>query len=216
VEETQHGEAGDGGTIQFPHMDPLSRPDWASPLAVGTHVQSFYSSLPEQPSREVLRALRVDPNLVAFLGQNELGKLELSGRLPKPEWNGAYDPPTADITINAYRAPASYGHEFVPGELKTVSEAGRNLVEAMQRSLYHEIGHHVLEVAEAVRPGTIDEVRKLLRSGRAIPVSERARQRAMEYFVETFSAYRFEDTLVHKDPEGYDMVEVILRRAYRK
>ena len=86
----------------------------------------------------------------------------------------------------------------------------------MQRSLYHEIGHHVLEVAEAVKPGTIDEVRKLLRSGRAILVSERARQRAMEYFVETFSAYRFEDTLVYKDPEGYDMVEVVLRRAYRK
>jgi hypothetical protein len=86
----------------------------------------------------------------------------------------------------------------------------------MQRSLYHEIGHHVLEAAEAVGPGTMGGIRNLLRSGRAIPVSERAGQRAPEYFAETFSAYRFEDTLVYRDPEGYDMVEVILRLAYRK
>jgi hypothetical protein len=132
----KRGASGDNGTIQFPHMDPVSRPDWVSPLAVGNHVRSFFSSLPEVPTREVLLSLRGDPKLVAFLERNGLGRLELSGRLPKPEWNGAYDPPTADITINAYRAPSSYGHEFIPGELKTVSEAGRNLVEAMQRSLF--------------------------------------------------------------------------------
>jgi hypothetical protein len=173
--------------------DPVSRPDWASPLAVGTHVRSFYSSLAEEPTREVLRALRGDPRLVAFLEANKLGRLEFSGRLPKPEWNGSYDPSTSDITINAQRAPSSYGREFVPEKLKSVSEAGRNLVEAIERSLYHEIGHHVLEFAEAVEPGTIVEIGKLLRSGRAIPVSKRAKQRAMEYFVETFAAYRFGD-----------------------
>jgi hypothetical protein len=197
-------------------MEPSSRPEWAAPLEIGTHARSFYSSLPELPTRQVLRALRDDPATVAFLARNQLGKLELSTRLPKPEWNGAYDPLTADITINAHRASSSFGHEFVPGELKTVSEAGSSLEEAMQRSLYHEIGHHVLEAAEAVEPGTIDGVRKLLRSGRALPVSERAGQRAVEYFAETFSAYRFEEMLVYKDPEGYDMIEVILRRVCRK
>ena len=88
-------------------MDPVSRPDWASPLAVGTHVRSFYSGLPEQPTREVLVALIGDPRLVAFVARNELGKLEFSGRLPNPEWNGEYDPATADITINAHRPPSS-------------------------------------------------------------------------------------------------------------
>jgi hypothetical protein len=197
-------------------MDPVSKPEWASPLAVGTHLRSFYSSLPEEPTREVLRALGGDPRLVAFLAGNELGALEFSGRLPRPEWNGSYDPSTADITVNANRAPSSYGREFIPEELKSVSEAGRDLVEAMQRSLYHEIGHHVLEFAEAVQPGTVVEIRKLLRSGRAIPVSKRARELAMEYFVETFAAYRFEETLVYRDPEGYDMVEAILNRVYSK
>jgi hypothetical protein len=210
------GEIGDGGTIRFPGMEPVARPEWASPIEVGVHARDFYSALPEQPTREVLQALQGDRKLVDFLERHPLGKLEISGRLPQPEWNGAYDPPSADITINAYRAATSYGHEFIPAGLKTVSEAGGNLVEAMQRSLYHEIGHHVLEVAEAVDPGTIDEIRKLLRSGRAMPVSKRAGQRAIEYFAESFSAYRFEHTLACKDPEGYDMVEVILRRAYKR
>ncbi|MGO9260442.1 MAG: hypothetical protein ACLQU1_29670 [Bryobacteraceae bacterium] len=119
----------------------------------------------------------------------------VSGRLPNPEWNGSYDPSTADITIHAQRAPSSYGREFISEELKSVSEAGRDLVEAIERRLYHEIGHHVLEFAEAVEPGTVVEIGKRLRSGRAIPVSKRARERAMEYFAETLAAYRFEETL---------------------
>jgi hypothetical protein len=217
VVDQAHGEIGDGGTIRFPRMEPVARPEWASPIEVGVHARDFYSVLPEQATREVLQALHGDRKLLDFLERHPLGKLEFPGRLPQPEWNGAYDPPPlADITINAYRAPTSYGHKFIPAELKTVSEAGGNLVEAIERSLYHEIGHHVLEVAEAVDPGTIDEIRKLLRSGRAMPVSKRAGQRAIEYFVESFSAYRFEDTLACKDPEGYDMVEVILKRAYKK
>jgi hypothetical protein len=45
------------------------------------------------------------------------------------------------------------------------------------------------------------------RSGRAFPVSRRATEGVFEYFSETFSACRFEDSLPDKDPEGYDMIE---------
>jgi hypothetical protein len=37
----------------------------------------------------------------------------------------------------------------------------------------------------------------------------------VEYFSESFSAYRFEDSFADKDPEGYDMVEKILRLVAR-
>ena len=37
-----------------------------------------------------------------------------------------------------------------------------------------------------------------------MPVSIRARKDPAEYFCETFTAYRFEDALADKDPEGYD------------
>src|SRR6266404_4357558 len=105
------------------------------------------------------------------------------------------------------------GKEFFPEDLESVSEAGRNLVEAMQRSLYHEIGHRILEIAG---PEVRHQVARLVRSGRASPVSYRATQNAVEYFAETYAAYRFEDALADKDPEGYDMVEAILRMIGRK
>ena len=149
-------------------MEPVPRPEWASPIEVGVHVRSFYSALPEKPTRDVLRALRDDPKLLGFLERRKLGRLEFSGRLPKPTWLGSYDPPSQDLVVNAFRSPESYGKGFYLPELPSVSAAGTNLVEAMQRSLYHEIGHSVLDAAG---PGPDRQVRSLFRSGRAIPVS---------------------------------------------
>jgi len=83
----------------------------------------------------------------------------------------------------------------------------------MQRSLCHELGHSILDAAG---PETQQQVRRLLRSGRAMPVSFQARLEALEYFCETFAAYRFEDGLADKDPEGYHMVEAILRMVFGK
>jgi hypothetical protein len=94
------------------------------------------------------------------------------------------------MVVNAFRGPETYGKAFYPPELATVSEAGRNLVEAMQRSLYREIGHSVLEAAD---PKLDRRLSGLFYSGRAIPVSIRAGLDPMEYFCETFTAYRFED-----------------------
>lgn len=68
-------------------MEPISRPEWSSPIQVGVHVRSFYSALPEQPTREVLQALCNDPKLLYFLKRRKLGRLEFSGRLPALNWN---------------------------------------------------------------------------------------------------------------------------------
>jgi hypothetical protein len=193
-------------------MEPVPRPQWASPIEVGVHARSFYSALPEQPTREVLQALRDDPKLLGFLERHELGRLEFSGRLPKPTWLGSYDPPSRDLFVNAFRSPESYGKKFHPLELTSVSAAGMNLVEAMQRSLYHEIGHSVLDAAG---PEPDRQVRGLFRSGRVMPVSLRAKVDPVEYFCETFAAYRFENGLADKDPNGYDMVEAILRLVFQ-
>jgi hypothetical protein len=125
----------------------------------------------------------------------------------------SYDPQSRDLIVNAFRSSATYGQEFLLPELYSVSSAGSNLVEAMQRSLYHELGHSIFDAAG---PETERQVRRLLRGGRAMPVSLLAREEAVEYFCETFVAYRFEDGLADKDPEGYDMVEAILRMVFRK
>src|SRR4051794_20708566 len=100
-------------------MDPVSRPEWADPLVVGVHLQSFYTALAEQPTREVLRPLRDDARLVSFLERRPLGKLEFSDRLTAPHWNGEFLPLTCDIIINAFRSPSTYGKDFYPPELIT-------------------------------------------------------------------------------------------------
>jgi hypothetical protein len=203
----------DGGTIRFPKMEPVPRPEWASPIEVGVHARSFYSSLPEQPTRAVLETLRSDPRLLEFLKKHELGRLEFSGRLPDPRWHGSYFPPTGEIVINAFRGADTYGKEFYASALVSVSAAGRDLTEAMQRSLYHELGHKIIDT---VGPEALHQVENLRRRGRAIPISQRARAGPEEYFCESLAAYRFEDSFADKDPEGYHMVEAILRTAWRK
>jgi hypothetical protein len=123
----------------------------------------------------------------------------------------SYDPQSREVVVNSVRSAETYGKEFHLPELKSVSSAGSNLVEAMQRSLYHELGHSIIDAAG---PETEMQVRRLLRGGRVMPVSLLAREEAVEYFCETFAAYRFEDGLADKDPEGYDMVEAILRMVF--
>jgi hypothetical protein len=194
-------------------MEPIRRPEWASPLTVGEQAREFLSALPEKPTKEVLSALAKDPRVVAILSSHPLGRLELSGRVPHPTWNGAYWPASGDVVVNPFRPPGSYGKEFHAPELKSVSEAGRTLAEAMQRSLYHELGHHILNVAG---PEDRSQITRLLRSGRVFPISQRAMIRAVEYFSESFAAYRFEDSFADKDPEGYHMVEAILRLVGKK
>jgi hypothetical protein len=194
-------------------MEPIHRPEWAYPLTVGKEALEFLSALPEKPTKEVLSALARDRRLVAILSRHPLGRLELSGRVPNPTWNGSYRPASGDLVVNPFRPPDSYGKEFDPQKIKSVSEAGRTLGEAMQRSLYHELGHHILDAAG---PEFRSQVMRLFASGRTFPVSERAKIRAAEYFSESFAAYRFEDSFADKDPEGYHMVEAILRLVGKK
>lgn len=194
-------------------MDPVSRPEWAAPLEVGVHAGSFLSAMPEVPTREVLQALSEDVRLLAFLKRHPLGTLEFSGRLPNPDWLGSFDPQTRDLVVNSFRSRGTYGKEFYPPELRSLSEAGESLIEALQRTLYHELGHSILDVAG---PDIEHQIAMLLRSRRAIPISIRAMGDPIEYFCETFAAYRFEDSPADKDPEGYDMVEAVLRTVGRK
>ena len=190
VREKLAGEIGDGGTILLSKMEPLPRPEWTSPIEVGVHARSFYSALPEQPIRAVFQALRDDPELLSFLARHELGRLEFSGRVPRSNWLGWFDRRSRELVVNAFRAPETYGNPFCPPELPSVSAAGRDLAEAMQRSLYHELGHSLLDVAG---PEVERQAGKLLLSGSATPVSIRARKEPIKYFCETFAAYRFED-----------------------
>lgn len=193
-------------------MEPTPRPEWASPIAVGRHVEEFRSALPEAPTKAVLAPLVEDQNLLAFLGRHPLGRMEISESLTDSKWHGLYHPLTRTLVVNGFRFPTSYGAEFGSPDLTSVSAAGRNRIEAIQRSLYHELGHHLLDI---LGPGAVHEVQMLRRTGRTYPVSQRARAGPLEYFAETYAAYRFEATLADRDPEGYHMIEALLRIAWQ-
>src|ERR1039457_5284950 len=109
-----------GVTIWFPDMEPVPRPEWASPIEVGLHVRSFYSALPEHPTKDVLQALCGDTRLLGFLERHKLGRLEFSGRLPMPNWLGSYAPESREVVVNCVRSADTYGMEFHPPELKSV------------------------------------------------------------------------------------------------
>jgi hypothetical protein len=56
--------------------------------------------------------------------------MEFSGRLPWLHWLGSYDPVSRDLVINSFRLPETYGKEFYPPELESVSAAGKSLAMA--------------------------------------------------------------------------------------
>jgi hypothetical protein len=126
-----------------------------------------------------------------WLVRHKLGRLEFSGRLPDPRGHGWYLPSTGDLVVNAFRGPDTLGKPFSPPELISVSAAGCDLTDAMQRRLYHEMGHKIIDT---VGPEMLHQVEMLRRSGRAIPISQRARAGPQEYFSGSFAAYRFEDS----------------------
>src|ERR1035437_1383182 len=81
MQRRARGETGDSGTILFPEMEPVPRPQWASPIEVGVHARSFYSALPEvvngrrTPVVQV-RAVRESPKA-----------LDRRGELEGPPWS---------------------------------------------------------------------------------------------------------------------------------
>ena len=132
-------------------MEPVSHPEWASPLVVGEHAREFLPALPKNPTKEALSSLSRDHGMLSLLERHPLSRVELSGRLPQ-SWNGQYDRLSRDLTVDAFRSPTTQIHSTAP-----------------------------------------------------ISVSRQFRD-----------CCRFEDSPADKDPEGYDMVEAILRLVGKK
>ena len=191
-------------------MVPASRPDLASPLVAGRHVDEILTTLSDIDTARVLSVLG-SPNLLKFLEAHPLSRVEFSGRFSEPDLNAEYDPRARAIVVNSDRPRDTYGQTLQAGPAVTVSSLGRDLTDAMSRSLFHELGHHVEHCAG---PFVIDAVVAAGRQKLLYPFSRRARLNPLEYFAESFAAYQFEnDALYHKDPVGYTVIEGILRRA---
>jgi SPP1 gp7 family putative phage head morphogenesis protein len=182
-------------------------------IRVGKHVGQVPSVLSSADTQRVLRSI----NLVGaddWLAANPLEQIALDRGVP-----GAMRGTLAQyvrqpsgqamIQLDVSRPRETFGQRYVPGgDLpETVSSLGADRVEAVRRSLIHELGHHVIALFVY---GT--EWESAMRAARQLGgrVSRRAMKNWQEQFCENLVAYHFERTmLLTLDPDGFAMIEQI-------
>ena len=180
--------------------------------------------LSNQRARGALRVLKeIHPSAQAFLTRHPLGKISLSAnsvftrqvlKEKQPRGcNGVYGPKAEHLRINAARSDF-VGEAFRPGKTFAVSKSGASPIEAAQRTLVHELAHHLhLDGARA----DIDPiVQKAYSDPKARPISRYGSTSAPEYFSESFAAYHFHKSDLKKhDPVGYRMIQHALKALER-
>jgi SPP1 gp7 family putative phage head morphogenesis protein len=173
----------------------------------GVQFRSLESKLKKKDQDEVLRGINT-AGLIEWMKANPLTELNL-GTYSKRNSNGQFTiwPATGKtrVDVRSTRKPETYGSTLEPGKTWSISACGPDKLDAMKRTLVHELGHH-LWYADPNKVAPI--ARAAFAKGK--PITEYAKSNAKEYFSETFAAYAFHrGTLRQFDPEGYDMIEEV-------
>jgi hypothetical protein len=160
-----------------------------------------------------LTQIFVDMGAAPWLEQYPFSRLELAhnvfydGRLA----SGVYSYKTGILQIATTRAKSEYGYAFQWQNIYSVSSAGETQFQATQRTLVHELGHHLHAVLAHMDMELFRETTRavILRGGTTY-----SRDNHLEYFAETFALYTFYPTeLLVKDMDGYGMIELALERV---
>ncbi len=122
------------------------------------------------------------------------------------EINGLYSYSERTTRISTQRDTNSFGQILEWGKTDKVSDTANSLLQCIQFTLLHELGHHVhaeLRFVDSWQFGST------LRAVRTNAVSQYAKMpnRPLEYFAETFAAWVLYPTeLILFDRLGYDMI----------
>jgi len=176
-------------------------------LKRGVYYGAIHSDLSKIQTNAVLSALE-QRDILGILRKRPLSSISFTRALPK-NWSGVYNHRSRSIEINSIRrVGVAFGAEFVPGKTYRFAEAAKNRIEAMRRSLLHEIAHHFQEIGGHA-------VARLAESGfnnvAAKPITGYAATTWSEYLSESWVAYNVApDSLRSLDPIGYKMVEDVL------
>lgn len=155
----------------------------------------------------------LSPTELKLLQRRPLGTLSFeptvfAGRTPL---NGVYYHFTANLGVSVSRGAHTYGQAWAAGEVWSVSKAAAGAAEALQRTVVHELGHHLhISLGASANQIVHDAFGRALTAGRFI--TQYSRQNHFEYFAENYAAYRFHrESLRAHDPNGLAMVEAVLR-----
>lgn len=109
--------------------------------------------------------------------------------------------------------PLTFGKEWKPGESFTVNEAAPTKAAAMRQVLRHELGHHI-HVYNFRGDGVDVIVGNAYQRARLknVFITKYAKTHKDEYFAECYAAYYHRRSdLKAFDPNGYEMVEAVLK-----
>lgn len=185
-------------------------------IKIGTHVGEVKSVLTKTDTKRILRAIN-KAGADQFLRDHPLERIEFASELLDEEIDtlGIYrrrKNGMANIALNVSRPSTSYGQKQSVDTLpETISSLGKTNIEALRRSLIHELGHHL--ISTRIKSTDLESAIMIARK-RGGRVSLRADARNwQEYFCECFVAHTFErDLLLTTDPDGFAMIKVIRER----
>jgi hypothetical protein len=159
-----------------------------------------------------LTQIFVDIGVAQWLEQYPFSRLELTRTVfdhQRQAVNGLYSFKSTVLQIATQRSKNEFGKVFEWGRVHSVSSTGELQRDAVQRTLIHELGHHIHKVLLDEHPELFDITAKML------PIfggTAYAKSSWREYFPETFALYVFfGNELALKDPAGYGIMEQVLK-----
>jgi SPP1 gp7 family putative phage head morphogenesis protein len=177
---------------------------------VGTHVGRLEidPTTPRDFAEQALAGLTQDD--LKLLQRRPLNDLRLRPSVihEGSKVNGLYWNGRRRLEVSTERLGPTFGRSFTPGESWSVSTSGTSQLDAVRRTLVHELGHHVHDSLGADG----DQVVRAAFLRAQTPVTKYASTNRHEYFAESFAAFRYHRAqLKAHDPNGYAMVVDVLR-----
>ncbi len=188
-------------------------------MQAGLHVNKAraVAGVPKSSVDDLLGSVK-DAELLTWLEKNPLGELVARGSIHGANGMYTYSPSNPArspkrIEVSWDRKPFTYGEAFIAGDVHSISSAASTVDEARRITFRHEIAHHI-HLSE-LRGSKVDKIitdayERAEAADRFI--TKYAGDHADEYFAESYAAYYHRRSeLKSYDPNGYQMVEDVLR-----
>jgi hypothetical protein len=203
------------GAVSDPPLDPTTIPnetlETVAEIRSTPYAREIVTLWDQRRINEIIQIVE-DIGAADWLKAHPLARLEFEREvlLDNISVNGVYSfaDQVIQIATGRERHLGEFGKEFVWEQVYSVSVTGQTPAESIQRTLVHELGHHVHNM---MKIANLAEYEKTYRVNRLTGGTAYAKKSPREYFAETFALYIFHNAnLSSKDVQGYGMIEKAL------